>query len=137
MDTLDSGVQLFTYEREFINAYEALPLLWDESHSDYTNKYKRNEALEQLLVVLEKIEPTASIKDVKDKVNTLRSDYRRELMEIAAFRSSGAGADEVYVPKSWTFQYLHFLGRSEKPMVNNIYFNQFSPFSQLKFLNLT
>ncbi|XP_037923900.1 uncharacterized protein LOC119659717 [Hermetia illucens] len=116
MDTLDSCVQPFTYEREFINAYEALPLLWDETHIDYTDKYKRNEALDKLLVVLKKIEPTASVKDVKDKVNTLRSDYRRELMKIAAFRRSAGGSGEVYVPKSWTFQYLHFLGRSEKPM---------------------
>lgn len=108
METLDSGAQPFTYEREFIIAYETLPLLWDETHSDYTNKYKRNEALDKLLVVLKKIKPTASVKDVKDKVNTLRSDYRRELMEIA---------EE---------------GRSEKPMVNKIYFNPFLTFFSIE-----
>lgn len=96
-------------EKEFILALEALPNLWDKTHTQYVNKYKRNESLEKLLLIWKRIKPLATIEDVRKKINTLRSNYRREINKIVASRRSGAAADDVYSPKSWTFPYLHIL----------------------------
>lgn len=113
----DHVAQPLELEKEFIISWEALPLLWDKREKDYLNKYKRNEALEKLLEIYKNIKPGATIQDVKNKINTLRSNYRRDLKKIIASQRSGAGADQVYTPKSWTFEYLRFLDKFEKPQV--------------------
>ncbi|KAL4708045.1 hypothetical protein ACJJTC_013456 [Scirpophaga incertulas] len=77
-----------------------------------------NEELDMrsLLKILAKIKPRATVEDVKKKINSLRSNYRRELKKIVTSKRSGAGTNEVYVPKSWTFKYLTFLQNTEKPV---------------------
>jgi len=49
------------------------------------------------------IKPEASIDDVKKKINTLRSNFRKELKNFMTKRS-GAGADNIYQPSSWLFE---------------------------------
>ncbi|XP_031335337.1 uncharacterized protein LOC116165170 isoform X1 [Photinus pyralis] len=113
----DSQTQPLEVEKDFIITFETMPILWDKTDKDYVNKYKRNEALEKLLVIYKKIKPQVTLDDVKKKINTLRSNYRRELKKIESSRRSGAGGDDIYTPKSWTFEYLHFLGKFEKPQI--------------------
>ncbi|KAL4720761.1 hypothetical protein ACJJTC_013839 [Scirpophaga incertulas] len=103
-------------EEEFILSLETMPELWDKKCIDYTNKYKRRTGYEKLLKILAKIKPRATVEDVKKKINSLRSNYRRELKKIVTSKRSGAGTNEVYVPKSWTFKYLTFLQNTEKPV---------------------
>ncbi|XP_073963021.1 uncharacterized protein [Choristoneura fumiferana] len=103
-------------EKEFILAFESLPELWDKTHTFYINKYKRNDALRKLLNIYIKIKPGATIEDVKKKKNVLRSNYRRELKKIISSRRSGSSTDDLYRPKSWTFEYLKFLDKFEQPV---------------------
>ncbi|XP_013189961.2 uncharacterized protein LOC106134444 [Amyelois transitella] len=103
-------------EEEFILSLETMPELWDKKCNDYTNKYKRRIGYEKLQKILVKIKPRTTVEDVKKKINSLRSNYRRELKKIVTSKRSGAGTGEVYVPKSWTFKYLTFLQNAEKPV---------------------
>ncbi|KAK5649984.1 hypothetical protein RI129_001013 [Pyrocoelia pectoralis] len=81
------------------------------------NKTKKNAGLKKLLQVYEIIKPGATIADVRRKINTLRSNYRKELKKIVNSKRSGAGADEVYVPSSWVFHALKFLHKCEQPVI--------------------
>jgi len=101
--------------KRFILLYEQLPELWNSASSSYSNKYKRNEALAKLLVIYKEIKPDAKVVDVRRKINTLRSNCRRELNRIKASKRSGSGTDEVYKPSSWVFYALKFLHSIECP----------------------
>jgi hypothetical protein len=65
--------------RNFIETYEALPELWNSSHPSYMNKTKRNLALDKLGNMYRKMKPGANRADVRRKINTFRSNYRKEL----------------------------------------------------------
>ncbi|KAJ8927073.1 hypothetical protein NQ314_020504 [Rhamnusium bicolor] len=53
--------------RNFIEAYESLPELWNSSLDIYMNKTKRNAALNKLLVIYRKLKPEAKLADVRRK----------------------------------------------------------------------
>lgn len=96
--------------KRFIEAYESHPELWNRGNAGYSNKIKKTLALEKLLEIYREIKPQAGIKDVTKKLNTLRSNYRRELNKIRHSIRCGSGPDEVYKPSSWVFYALQFLG---------------------------
>jgi hypothetical protein len=77
--------------KRFIVSYEQLPELWNSAGPSYSNKFKRNEALAKLLVIYKDIKPDAKVVDVRKKINTLRSNCRRELNRIKASKRSGSG----------------------------------------------
>ncbi|KAG5870747.1 hypothetical protein JTB14_022000 [Gonioctena quinquepunctata] len=105
--------------QRFIEVYESFPELWNKAHPSYSNKYKKNMALEKLLVIFKEMKPNATVKDVTKKLNILRSNFRRELKKIKSSSRSGAGADEVYKPTSWVFYMLKFLEDTESPSILN------------------
>ncbi|XP_017477060.1 PREDICTED: uncharacterized protein LOC108367033 isoform X2 [Rhagoletis zephyria] len=102
--------------KEFIIQLESMPELWDPSSKSYMNKIKRTAGHEKLLLILKKINDNATVGDVRKKINSLRSNYRKELKKIIDSKRSGAGTEDVYIPKSWTFNALHFLNKNEKPV---------------------
>ncbi|KNC34457.1 hypothetical protein FF38_02958 [Lucilia cuprina] len=55
----------------------------------------------KLLTIFKKIKPTATVDDVRKKINSLRSNYRKELKRIVNSKRSGASADDVYTPKCY------------------------------------
>ncbi|XP_047528783.1 uncharacterized protein LOC125065293 [Vanessa atalanta] len=101
-------------EKDFILTFETLPVLWDTKNPHYTNKYRRNKALAKLVPILKKTKPVATIQDVKKKINSIRSNYRRELRKIIASQQPGAKESDVYRPKIWYFPYLNFLRKLEQ-----------------------
>ncbi|XP_050343491.1 uncharacterized protein LOC126769002 [Nymphalis io] len=101
-------------EKDFILTFETLPVLWDTKNPHYTNKYRRNKALAKLVPILKKTKPIATIQDVKKKINSIRSNYRRELRKIIASQRPGAKESDVYKPKIWYFPYLNFLRKLEQ-----------------------
>jgi len=102
--------------RDFISKYKDLKCLWNIQCKDYSNRDKKKDAYSELLVVYKLIKPEASIDDVKKKINTLRSNFRKELKKIHDSKRSGAGADDIYQPSSWLFEELSFLADLEKPV---------------------
>lgn len=101
-------------EEDFIILLETLPELWNAQHLHYKNKYKREVGYKKLLEIFKKIKPKATVEDVRKKINSLRSNYRRELKKIAVSKRSGAGIDDLYTPKSKSFKLLAFLYSTEK-----------------------
>ncbi|XP_052753729.1 uncharacterized protein LOC113514133 [Galleria mellonella] len=100
---------LFAAEKKFIYVYKNLPILWNSKHPHYSNKYKRHEALQKLLQVYKLIKPAATVNDVRMKINTLRSNYRRELKRVILSRSLDDSPANVYKPKTWWFEQMSFL----------------------------
>jgi len=101
--------------RDFISEYRQLPELWDVRSKDYCNRDKKNAAYKKLLVFYKVLKNNSTIDDVKKKINTLRSNFRKELKKINDSKRSGAGTDDVYQPSSWLFEELSFLTDLEQP----------------------
>lgn len=102
--------------RRFIEVYESLPELWNCAHGAYKNRTKRNLALDKLVPWYELIKPGANRDDVKRKINSLRTNFRKELKKILTSKRSGAGRNDVYQPQSWTFEALQFIRGCEQPV---------------------
>ncbi|XP_066951272.1 uncharacterized protein [Macrobrachium rosenbergii] len=104
--------------QRFIDAYKDLPELWDSQNPNYVRKDKRNAGYEKLLDILRLMKNDATVDDVKRKLNTLRSNFRRELKKVHDSKRSGVTTEEVYEPSSWVFYELLFLKDLEKPTKN-------------------
>jgi hypothetical protein len=57
------------------------------------NKTKRNLALDKLGNIYRKMKAGANRADVRRKINTLRSKYRKELKKIVTSKRSGSGTN--------------------------------------------
>lgn len=117
--------------RAFIHTYRDLPVLWDTSLRDYTNRDKRAEAYEQLVPIYRYLKRDANVEDVKKKINTLRTNYRKELKVVESARRNGT----IHHPRCWTFLELDFLRNTEKflavnPSTRGDSFSAFSENSQ-------
>ena len=49
------------------------------------------------------------IEEVKKKIKNLRTVFTRELRKVEASKRSGAGVDDIYVPKFKFFKSMMFL----------------------------
>ncbi|KAL4085314.1 hypothetical protein QTP88_027173 [Uroleucon formosanum] len=99
--------------REFINLYRELPAVWKIKSDDYKSRDLKSECYVKLIDKLKELEPTADINCTKRKINTLRSNFRRELKKQINSRKSGAGSDDMYEPTVWYFNDLEFLRDQE------------------------
>ncbi|XP_016925868.2 uncharacterized protein [Drosophila suzukii] len=113
------------YLRAFIQMYRDLPVLWDTSLRDYTNREKRAEAYLRLVPIYHYLKRDATVEDVKKKINTLRTNYRKELKVVESAMRSG----NLHSPRCWTFQELDFLRNSEKFLAVNPAFKNEPTFS--------
>ncbi|XP_077297980.1 uncharacterized protein LOC143919510 [Arctopsyche grandis] len=90
---------------QFIRCFENCEALWDPRDRHYLKRSKKNQYLNKLLKIYKSIKSNATIEDVKNKLNSLRSNYRKELKKIDNAKRLG----EVYIPTSKTFHALVFL----------------------------
>ncbi|XP_055626594.1 uncharacterized protein LOC129768757 [Toxorhynchites rutilus septentrionalis] len=97
--------------KQFIIAYKNEPALWKIDSKIYHDRDQKAAAYGRLVEVLRRIEPGVNRQDVVKKINSLRSNYRKELRKIRGPRRFGE--DEVYVPKLWYFKLLGFLNKQE------------------------
>ncbi|KAJ8882659.1 hypothetical protein PR048_014471 [Dryococelus australis] len=100
----------------FIELYGMLPELWNPANPSYLYKHKKYVALDKLLVVYKEIKPAATRDDVRKKLNSLRTNFRKELKKIESSKRSGSGSDDVYKPNLWVFHALTFLHTYEQPV---------------------
>lgn len=125
---------------KFIECYEKNKALWDVTSSEYKIREKKNYGYRELLKIFKNIKQDATIDDVKKKINSLRSNYRRELRKLKQ-KQSEAGTDDIYQSSVWWFDKMNFLEYLGKPLesiysldltqefqeeetVNKIFFNQ-------------
>jgi nitrogen fixation-related uncharacterized protein len=60
-----------------VSTYIELPTLWNVKSKQYHDRDKKNSAYQTLLVKYKEMYPDAT-KDVKKKINSLRTNYRKE-----------------------------------------------------------
>ncbi|PIO25972.1 hypothetical protein AB205_0026240, partial [Aquarana catesbeiana] len=98
----------------FIDMFRELPCLWEITHQHYKNQTKRKAALDQLLEIVKQVIPTADITYLKILIGGLRSTYVRKRQKVQDSQRSGA-ADDIYVPRMWYYDRLHFLAGQTEP----------------------
>jgi hypothetical protein len=67
----------YTKTLAFIEDYRSFTALWDVNHKDYTNKIKRNGALNALATNCK-----MSVQEVKNKIKSLRSYFAKEHQKV-------------------------------------------------------
>ncbi|PIO11574.1 hypothetical protein AB205_0205590 [Aquarana catesbeiana] len=101
----------------FIDMFRELPCLWEINHPYYRNQTKRKAVLDQLLEIVKQVIPTADITYLKILIGGLRSTYVRERQKVQDSQRSGA-ADDIYVPRMWYYDRLHFLAGQTEPRLS-------------------
>ena len=110
--------------REFIQLYRDFPALWKVKSDEYKNRSLKSECYVKLIDKIREIDPNATRATVTKKINSLRSNYRRELKKVMNSVKSGAGSDHVYKPSLWYFDELAFL-RDQELQQGVYFFNMF------------
>lgn len=87
----------------FIEDYRSYEILWDIRRKDYTNKLKRNDAINELARKYE-----MAPKEVKNKIKSLRSYFSKEHVKVNK-KKSGSGADETYETTWFGYHPLMFI----------------------------
>lgn len=100
---------------DFIESYKLFPCLWRVKSVEYRDRNKKNEAYAVLLKKYKEIDKNATTQTVKNKIDSLRGAFRKEIKKIKESQRSGAGTDDIYQPNLWYFQYLIFLSDQETP----------------------
>lgn len=100
---------------EFIDMYKLEPCLWRVKSKEYHDREKRDAAYAKLVLKLKELEPDATKKSVIRKINSLRSNVRKEKKKWDMSMKSGASTDNVYVPKLWYLNLFDFLGDQDIP----------------------
>jgi hypothetical protein len=100
---------------EFIEIYKTEPCLWHVKCKEYHDREKRSAAYDKLLSKLKELEPNATKDDVIKKINTLRSNVRRERKKYDESVKSGASSDDIYKPTLWYFDLFDFIRDQDVP----------------------
>lgn len=100
---------------EVIDLYRQLPALWKIKSDDYSNRNKKDQAYESLLEKYRERYKEATKDELKKKINSLRTNFRKELKKIKDSGKSGTATDEIYEPTFWCFDALKFLSDQETP----------------------
>ncbi|XP_017462266.1 PREDICTED: uncharacterized protein LOC108355626 [Rhagoletis zephyria] len=95
--------------KKLINLLVQQECLWDVSSPTYHDRVKRENAFKSILNKMKQNLDNIRISDIKNKILSLRSQYRKELRAINASRRSGVGNEDIRHPKLWCFDELDFL----------------------------
>ena len=100
---------------ELIEVYKTLPALWNIKSDCYSDRTKKDNAYKTLLQKFKEQYPEGTKDELKKRINSLRTSFRKELKKVKDSTRSGAGADEIYDPSLWCFDALLFLTDQETP----------------------
>ncbi|KAK7085424.1 hypothetical protein SK128_023018 [Halocaridina rubra] len=100
---------------ECIRLYRDLPFLWKIKSPDYSNRNKKNLDYKTLLTKYQERYQDATVEDVKNKFNILRTNFRKELKIITSSTRSGTGTDDIPETSLWYYEKMSFLIDQELP----------------------
>ncbi|XP_026318602.1 uncharacterized protein LOC113229273 [Hyposmocoma kahamanoa] len=98
---------------KFIELYRSYECLWNTEHEHYKNRDARNAALNAFAREFgsEEFGP----KEISGKIKNIRSQYLQEKKKVSSSLGTGAGAENVYVPKlPWYNSLDSFLRKSSE-----------------------
>ncbi|XP_035790111.1 uncharacterized protein LOC118465747 [Anopheles albimanus] len=100
--------------REFLELYRDLPALWDVNSKLYTNRLIKADQYRILTNKYQERYPNADKEEVTKKINSLRTNFRKELKRIREAKENGTNPDDV-VPTLWYFEEISFLANQDTP----------------------
>lgn len=83
---------------EILQLYCQHTALWKVKSTEYSDRNLKNEAYKVLTEKYKEVDPSADKETVKKKINSLKTNYRKELKKVEASKKSGTGPDDIYVP---------------------------------------
>jgi len=86
----------------FLDQYRQYECLWNTSNDSYKNRDTRDKAYASMCAAL--CLPGLSVYDIKIKIKTIRTNYKSELNKVLKSEKSGAGLNDVYVPRLFWFK---------------------------------
>ncbi|KAM8709324.1 hypothetical protein ACLKA7_016175 [Drosophila subpalustris] len=96
---------------EFLLLYRSLPAVWKVKSPEYSSRSLKSAGYEQLAIKLREVEPHADRALVVKKINSFRTNYRRDLRKRT---EGGEGlGKERFVSTLWYFELLGFLEGQE------------------------
>lgn len=87
---------------KFLELYQKYDCLWDYRTDKYRNKDARENALG--CIVKEMEIPGLTIADMKNKIKSIRTMYKKEHSLFCKSIKSGMGTEELYVPKLFWYK---------------------------------
>lgn len=87
---------------EFIKLDQSKTCLWKISSAEYKNKHLKSAAYNELVELLKtRGLVSATLKDVKSKIQNIRRIVRKKRGKVEASKRSGIGTDDLYTPTLW------------------------------------
>lgn len=113
-DSVDSAKFMNpSFLNDFIEAYRQYPCLWKVKSDEYRDRNKRDEALNNLLLMTRETIPGADIKFLKNRIDSMKQSFRRELRKVKDSMKSGTSEESVYKPRLWYYDILSFIADHE------------------------
>ena len=94
---------------QFPDYLRETPPLWDVKHVDHRNRVVIHDSYQKIVDLLRPDTPDISIDAIKKKFLTITSQVNAEWYKLRESTRSGAGAEDVYVPKLWFFEEAKFM----------------------------
>ncbi|KAF5288883.1 hypothetical protein FQA39_LY03762 [Lamprigera yunnana] len=100
-------------EREFISLlielYRDCPELCKVKSTDYFNRNKKSAALEEIVRALKVLQADYNVKQLKQKINVLRTNFNREFKAIEEKKVSGTFTNDIPAPSPWYYKDINFI----------------------------
>lgn len=104
---------------ECIRVYKSLPALWNCKCKGYSNRQEKNEAYDVLIKKFREKYPESTREDVTRKINSLRTNFRKEVKRINGWNRNGSGTDDGEEPTLWYFEEMSFLRDQDDSQKSN------------------
>ena len=86
--------------RLFIGYFRDQPSLWKVKSDEYKNRDIKQGAYRKIIENMGNLNVILDENGVKNKINNLRSQFRKEY-KIFSSKKSGMSADDIYKPSLW------------------------------------
>ncbi|XP_014289873.1 uncharacterized protein [Halyomorpha halys] len=100
---------------KLICLYRERPCLWKLNHEHYTNKAVKYRMYSEIVDALRDDLPEVDHISVKNKIQNLRSSYRKEIKKVEASLRNGRD-EEIYEPSLWYFNLINFTRDQDRPL---------------------
>ncbi|XP_023160971.2 uncharacterized protein LOC111592797 [Drosophila hydei] len=94
---------------EFLELYRSLPAVWKVKSPEYSSRALKSAGYEQLVLKLREVEPDADRAVVVKKINSFRTNFRRDLR-----KRDQSSEEEPFESTLWYFELLSFLEGQEE-----------------------
>jgi hypothetical protein len=101
--------------RDWIRLYKSLPALWNTKSHEYNNRKEKNLGYQILVDKFRERNLEANREDVTKKINSLRTNYRKEMKRINDLKQSGYEKAESNL---WYYEEMSFLDQVQEPSQN-------------------